>query len=90
MDNKNMLVSFTPKAFTEYQDWQNQDRKIANKINKLINDIMRHPYEGLGMPEALKHELNGYWSRRIDNEHRLVYFIEDGGDITITQCCEHY
>ena len=85
-----MRVSFTPKAFTEYQDWQNQDRKIANKINKLINDIMRHPYEGLGKPEALKHDFKGYWSRRIDNEHRLIYRIADDGEIRITQCSEHY
>jgi len=85
-----MNVSFTQKAFVEYQDWQNQDRKITNRINKLINDIMRHPYEGLGKPEALKHELTGYWSRRIDNEHRLVYFIEENGGVTITQCCGHY
>jgi toxin YoeB len=85
-----MRVSFTPKAFAEYQDWQYQDRKIAIKINKLINDIMRHPYEGLGKPEALKHDLKGYWSRRIDDEHRLVYFIEEDDGVTITQCYEHY
>ena len=85
-----MRVSFTPKAFAQYHNWQNQDRKIANKINRLISDIMRHPFEGLGKPEALKHDLQGYWSRRIDDEHRLIYFIENDGSITITQCREHY
>ena len=85
-----MLVSFTPEAFGEYQDWQAQDRKIAGKINNLIKDIMRHPCEGLGKPEALKHDLQGYWSRRIDSEHRIVYFIENDGSITITQCRGHY
>lgn len=85
-----MNISFTPKAFSEYQDWQKEDRKIANKIGKLITDIIRSPYEGLGKPEALKHDLKGYWSRRIDNEHRLVYFIEEDGNVTITQCREHY
>ena len=85
-----MRISFTPKAFVEYQEWQIQDKKIAGKINRLINDIMRHPYEGLGKPEALKHDLHGYWSRRIDNRHRLVYFVEEDGSIAITQCREHY
>ena len=85
-----MHISFTPQAFAEYQEWQIQDRKIAGKINRLINDIMRHPYEGLGKPEALKHDLQGYWSRRIDNRHRLVYFIEEDGSVTVTQCREHY
>ena len=85
-----MQISFTPQAFAEYQEWQIQDRKIASKINRLINDIMRHPYEGLGKPEALKHDLQGYWSRRIDNRHRLVYLIEEDGSVAITQCREHY
>jgi toxin YoeB len=90
MNKESIVVSFTPEAFAEYQDWQNQDRKIASKINKLINDIMRHPYEGLGKPEALKHDLKGYWSRRIDNEHRLVYRVTNDVEIRITQCREHY
>jgi toxin YoeB len=85
-----MNISFTPQAFTEYQEWQIQDRKIASKINKLINEVMRNPYEGSGKPEALKHNLKGYWSRRIDNRHRLVYFVEKDGSITIIQCREHY
>ena len=71
-----MRISFTPQAFAEYQEWQIQDKKIAGKINRLINDVMRHLYEGLGRPEAPKHDLQGYWSRRIDNRHRLVYFME--------------
>jgi toxin YoeB len=85
-----MHVSFTQRAFAEYQDWQNQDRKIANRINKLINDIMRHPFEGLGKPEALKHDLQGYWSHRIDDGHRLIYRVTNDGEIRITQCREHY
>ena len=85
-----MQISFTTQAFAEYQEWQIRDRKIAGKINKLINDILRHPYEGLGKPEALKHDLQDYWSRRIDERHRLVYFIEEDGGVVITQCREHY
>ena len=85
-----MYVSFTAKAFEEYQDWQTQDKKIAGKINKIINDIMRNPYQGLGKPEALKHDLQGYWSRRIDDEHRLVYRVVNDEEIRITQCRGHY
>jgi len=85
-----MLVSFTPRAFEEYNDWQEQDKKIAGKLNKLIKDIMAHPHEGLGKPEPLKHDLQGYWSRRINSEHRVVYFVENNGNITITQCRGHY
>ena len=85
-----MHVSFTAKAFGEYQDWQTQDKKITVKINKLINDIMRHPYQGLGKPEALKNDLQGYWSRRIDDEHRLIYRVVNDEEIRITQCRGHY
>jgi toxin-antitoxin system, toxin component, Txe/YoeB family len=85
-----MQISFTPAAFADYVGWQNEDRKTVNRINKLLYDIMRNPFEGLGKPEALKHDLKGYWSRRIDDRNRLVYFVDAEGNIVVTQCKEHY
>ena len=88
-----MRVQFAPAAWDEYTEWLEQDKKKHRKINQLIKSIKRTPYEGLGRPEALKHELSGFWSRRIDSQHRLVYRIleDDGGDILqITGCRHHY
>lgn len=64
-------IAFVPKAFKEYQEWIATDRKMALRIGDLIRDILRNPFEGLGKPEPLKHQFKGYWSRRIDHEHRL-------------------
>lgn len=64
-------IKFHPKAFEEYQNWINRDRKIALRIGDLIRDILRNQFSGLGKPEPLKHQFKGYWSRRIDNEHDL-------------------
>ncbi len=82
-------VTFSLKAFEQYQEWQLVDKKITQKINALILETMRNPFEGSGKPEALKHELQGYWSRRINLEHRLVYKVTDDA-IIIIACKYHY
>ncbi|HMS99087.1 MAG TPA: Txe/YoeB family addiction module toxin [Saprospiraceae bacterium] len=84
-----MRITFSPNAWEDYISWQADDRKILKKINELIRDIMKTPYSGLGKPEALKFDLSGYWSRRIDMEHRLVYKIIDD-EILIYACRYHY
>ncbi len=84
-----MKIEIAPKAKKHYEYWIKNDKKILKKINDLIKDIQRQPYEGLGKPEALKNNLSGYWSRRINHEHRLVYKVEDES-IIILQCRYHY
>lgn len=84
-----MNFAFTPQSWDEYIDWQTQDKKITKKINELLKDILRHPYEGIGKPEALKNNLSGFWSRRINDKHRLVYRIIDD-ECQIIQCKGHY
>lgn len=84
-----MKISWHFEAWEEYIAWQDKDKKILKKINELIKDIKRNGNEGLGKPEALKHELSGYWSRRIDDKNRLIYkIIED--EIIIVACANHY
>ncbi len=82
-------IEFVPDAFNEYQRWIETDRRIALKIGDLINDILRNPYSGIGKPEALKHQFKGYWSRRINQEHRLIYKVTDTS-IVIFSCYSHY
>ena len=82
-------IEFHPKAFKEYQDWIEKDRKTALRIGDLIKDILRSPFEGMGKPEALKYQFKGYWSRRIDHEHRLIYQVTDQS-IVIFSCYSHY
>ena len=82
-------IEFIPDAFKEYQDWIETDRKVAMRIGDLIRDILRNPYKGIGKPEALKHQFKGYWSRRIDQEHRLIYTINESS-IVIISCYSHY
>lgn len=72
-----MNVSFTEIAWEDYTYGQNTDRKFAKKINELIKDIKRTPFEGIGKPEGLKYDLAGKWSRRINDEHRLIYQVEE-------------
>ena len=81
--------AFTPDAWEEYLDWQKTDRKRLKRLNRVIEDARRSPYEGIGKPEALRGDLEGYWSRRIDSEHRLVYRVEDDS-LLIVQCRRHY
>ncbi len=84
-----MLVAFTPTAWEHYIYWQNIDKKVLKRINELIKDSSRNPFEGIGKPESLKHDLKGYWSRRITDEHRLVYTVKDEALIIIA-CKLHY
>ena len=84
-----MKLLFSENAWEDYLFWQKTDKKTLKRINKLIKDIQRNKYEGLGKPEALKHTLSGYWSRRITNEHRIVYKIENDS-ILIAQLRYHY
>lgn len=82
-------IEFVPSAFKEYLEWIETDRKISLRIGDLLRDILRNPFEGIGKPEALKHQFKGYWSRRIDREHRLVYKVTDTS-IVIFSCYSHY
>lgn len=82
-------ISFERGAFRDFTDWATIDKKIYKRIVDLIFDILRHPFSGLGKPEPLKHELRGYWSRRINDEHRLVYKVEDDA-VVIVSCKYHY
>lgn len=84
-----MKIVFADNAWEEYLYWQKTDKKILNRINELIKAINRTPFEGIGKPEPLKHTLAGFWSRRINDEHRLVYKIENQA-ILIAQCKLHY
>ncbi len=84
-----MNKNFTDNAWEDYEYWVTNDRKIVKKINSLIKDIERNGNEGISKPEPLKHELSGYWSRRITDEHRLIYNIDED-TINIIQCRYHY
>jgi len=84
-----MILSWAEKAWEDYLYWQQTDKKTLKRINRLIKDIKRQPFEGLGDPEPLKHNWTGYWSRRIDREHRLVYKVIDEA-IIVVQCRYHY
>ena len=82
-------INWKYEAFEEYLSWQKIDKKVFAWINKLIKEIKRTPFEGIGKPEPLKDNLSGLWSRRIDKEHRIVYFI-DGDALVILQVRGHY
>ncbi|MFM7848528.1 MAG: Txe/YoeB family addiction module toxin [Rubrivivax sp.] len=72
-----MKLTFSDEAWEDYQYWQRQDRKMVERINKLIKEVQRNPFAGIGKPEPLKHALSGFWSRRITDEHRLVYRVTE-------------
>ncbi|MCK5695840.1 MAG: Txe/YoeB family addiction module toxin [Desulfobacula sp.] len=84
-----MKLIFSANAWEDYLFWQKTDKKKLQRINVLIKDIQRNKFEGIGKPEPLKHNLSGYWSRRINNEHRIVYKIENDA-ILIAQLRYHY
>ncbi len=84
-----MKLIFADEAWSDYLHWQKQDRKMVERINKLISDIQREPFTGIGKPEPLKHALAGFWSRRLTDEHRVVYKIE-GDAMLIAQLRYHY
>ena len=84
-----MKLIFSENAWEDYLYWQNTDKQILKRINEVIKDIQKNKYKGIGKPEPLKHNLSGYWSRRINNEHRLIYKIEED-KIMIAQLRYHY
>jgi toxin YoeB len=84
-----MMLTWATTAWEDYLYWQGRDKKTLKRINTLIKDIQRQPFDGLGDPEPLRHQWSGYWSRRIDREHRLVYKVADSA-IVIVQCRYHY
>ena len=86
-----MKICFEANAWEDYLFWQRSDKKMQKKINALIREICKQPFTGIGKPEALKYDLSGYWSRRINQEHRLVYRYDTATNIiVIMQCRYHY
>ncbi|MEA3642795.1 MAG: Txe/YoeB family addiction module toxin [Lamprobacter sp.] len=83
------MISWHPQAWEDYLYWQQEDKRILKRVNALIQDVQRNPFDGIGKPEPLKHEWSGFWSRRINDEHRLVYTYQDG-QMIIAQCRYHY
>ena len=84
-----MRLIFSDKAWDDYLYWQINDKQILKKINQLIKNIKRDPFDGVRKPEPLKHELSGFWSRRITDEHRLIYQVDESG-LSIASCRYHY
>lgn len=84
-----MKLLWYERAWEDYMYWQTQDKKTLKRINMLIKDVQRNPFEGIGKPEPMKENLNGYWSRRIDGTNRLVYCVKDD-NIIISACRGHY
>ena len=82
-------ISFSPTGWDEYLHWQMQDKKTLRRINQLLKDIRRSPFDGIGKPEPLRY-CEGYWSRRIDEKNRLVYVVSGEGDIIVLSCRGHY
>ena len=83
-----LTVAWTPEAWEDYLHWQATDKAMLRRINRLIKDIQRTPFEGLGKPEQLRFDLTGRWSRRIDAEHRLVYSVNQ--DMVIVLACRYH
>ena len=88
-DDKLLRLTWTLAAWGDYEYWQSQDKKTLKRINALIKDTLRHPFEGIGKPEPLKANLSSFWSRRIDDTHRLVYCVESEA-LAIIACRYHY
>jgi toxin YoeB len=84
-----MKYVFVDESWEDYIYWQNTDKKKLKRINELLKDIARNPFDGIGKPESLKHKYSGFWSRRIDDEHRLIYRYENN-EIHILKCRFHY
>lgn len=89
VDRPARRLLWTAAAWADYVYWQGQDRKTLKRINALIQDALRNPFEGIGKPEPLRGNLSGFWSRRIDDVNRLVYTVEDD-DLAIVACRYHY
>lgn len=84
-----MKLIFSEQAWDDYLHWQRTDKQLLKRINSLIKDVSRTPFDGIGKPEPLKHALSGYWSRRINDEHRMVYCVRDDA-LLIAQLRYHY
>jgi toxin YoeB len=84
-----MRYIFVEESWEDYLFWQTTDKRTMTKINELLKDIARHPFTGLGKPEPLRHKYKGFWSRRIDGEHRLIYQVKED-EIIIVKCRFHY
>ena len=84
-----MKLTFSDRAWSGYQHWQETDRRMLRRVNELLKDIKRSPFNGIGKPEPLRHQYAGFWSRRIDGEHRLVYSVTQS-NIEIASCRYHY
>lgn len=85
----NRKLAWTDEAWADYVYWQTQDRKTLKRINRLLEDVKRDPFEGIGKPEPLRENLTGFWSRRIDQTNRLVYAVDDEF-VTVISCRYHY
>ena len=88
-----MILIFSTRGWSEYLEYQKDDQRLLERLNGLITECMRHPSKGTGKPEPLKDNMRGWWSRRIDREHRLVYRVSGSGDaqaLEIAQCRFHY
>jgi toxin YoeB len=85
-----MKKNWEERAWNDYLYWQKHDKGKVNRINALLKDIERHPFDGIGSPEPLKYDLGGWWSRQIDLEHRIVYRVANGIQIDIMSCYGHY
>lgn len=88
-----MILIFSTRGWSEYLEYQKDDQRLLERLNGLITECMRHPFKGTGKPEPLKDNMRGWWSRRIDREHRLVYRVSGSGDaqaLEIAQCRFHY
>lgn len=88
-DAKLLKLTWTLAAWEDYEYWQNQDKRTLKRVNTLLKDCLRHPFEGIGKPEPLKENLSGLWSRRIDDTNRLVYCVNDQALVVIA-CRYHY
>lgn len=84
-----MRLVFTPHGWADYRYWQSSNKSTLKRLNRLLDNVVRDPLSGIGKPEPLRHVLGGCWSRRIDDEHRLVYLV-DGDDIVVLQARFHY
>ncbi|MDP2893054.1 MAG: Txe/YoeB family addiction module toxin [Sulfurimonas sp.] len=84
-----MIISFVEKSWDDYNEWANIDKKIFKKIQRLLKETIREPFSGIGKPEPLKNNLRGYWSKRITDEHRLVYKVE-ANQLIVISCRFHY
>jgi toxin YoeB len=84
-----MRLVFTPRAWSDYLWFQSHEKRLLKRLNQLIQDVLRSPFEGIGKPEPLKGELSGFWSRRIDEQHRLVYSASDR-EVVVIACRYHY